>query len=309
MSNFFLKNKNFLKGSIVAMITPMRLNGDIDNSSLGKIVKYHILSGTNSIVCGGTTGEGSMLDCFEKINLLYSVLEYSNGEIPLIMGVMENTAEKAIKFINSFEKNTVSAFLVSTPSYIKLSQKSLYYYFKSISEETDLPQILYNVPSRTGNDLLPKTVAKLANLKNIIAIKESTGDLSRLKSIKKLIKNDFILLCGNDLIALDFIKLGGGGVVSVIANVAANLISKMCQLALNRRYFEAEKLDNIIFGLNSKLYVEPNPVPIKWTAYYLKLIESCMVRLPMLSLSENNCFLLKEELKNINLLNFEKFNN
>lgn len=307
MNNFFLKQKNFLKGSTVAMITPMKSNGDIDNFSLKRIVEYHVLNGTNSILCCGTTGEGILLNYSEKMDLLYKILEYSNGKIPLIIGVIDNTAKKIVEFINSFERNTISAFLTTTPNYIKLSQKSLYYYFKFISEETNLPQILYNIPSRTGNDLLPKTVAKLANLKNIIAIKESTGDLLRLKNIKKLTKEDFIILCGNDLIALDFIKLGGNGVISVIANIAGNLISKMCNLALSRKYSEAEKLNNIVFKLNSKLYIEPNPVPIKWAAYYLKLINSYMVRLPMLSLSRNNRFLLKKELECINFFKFEKF--
>lgn len=308
MSNFHLKYKNFLKESIVAIITPMKQDGKIDYISLKRIIKYHILNGTKSIVCCSTTGEGILLNNFEKMNLLLKITEYSDKKIPIILGVVENTAKNVIDFIKYFKSIDISACLIATPKYIKLSQKSLYYYFKSISEEIDLPQILYNVPDRTGNDLLPKTIAKLSNLNNIIAIKESSGDLLRVKYIKRLVKKDFILLCGNDLVALDFIKLGGHGMISVIANIAANLISKMCKFALNGKYSAAEKLEDIIFKLNSKLYIEPNPVPIKWAAYYLKLINFYQVRLPMLSLDKNNCILLKKELKNKNLLKFEIFN-
>lgn len=301
MNILFSKYKKNLFGSIVAIITPMNLKGKIDVVSLKRIINYHIKNGTKAIVCGGTTGERTLLNNFENFELLSRTLEYADEKIPVIVGNGASSTKEAIQLNNFFEKTSVFATLISPPSYIKLSQKSLYEHFKSIAENSSLPQILYNIPMRTGNDLLPEIVSKLAKLENIIAIKESSGDLSRVKSIKRLVKDKFILLCGNDSLTLDFMKLGGHGVISVIANIIPNLICKMCELCLSKKYFEAEKINDVLYDLYLHLCVDSNPIPIKWSAFYLKLINTAYVRAPFLPLNNSQKNNLKKILDTIDI--------
>lgn len=306
MNIFSSKNyKDIFFGSIVAMITPMNSKGKIDKLSLKRIINYHIKNGTKAIVCAGTTGERTLLNNFEHFDLLLRTLEYADEKIPIIVGNGASSTKEAIQLNNFFEKTSVFACLTSPPSYIKLSQKCLYEHFKCISENTNLPQILYNIPTRTGSDLLPRTISKLADLNNIVAIKESTGDLSRVKLIKRLVNKNFILLCGNDSIALDFMQLGGHGLISVIANIAANLVSNMCKFYFSKQYSKAEKLNSIIYKLNLSLSIDSNPIPIKWMAFRLKLINSAYTRLPFLPLTNFKKNKLKKVLKKVQLM--EKF--
>ncbi|WP_343153808.1 4-hydroxy-tetrahydrodipicolinate synthase [Buchnera aphidicola (Mindarus keteleerifoliae)] len=289
------------KGSIVALITPMDEKGNICKNSLKRLINYHIESGTNAIVSVGTTGESATLNQNEHSNLIMHTVEIANGKIPIIAGTGANATSEAILLTQKLENSGISGCLSVTPYYNRPTQKGLYQHFKLISESTKIPQILYNVPSRTGCDLLPKTVIKLSKLKNIIGIKEASGDLSRVNNIKQYVSQNFLLFSGDDATALDFIQLGGNGVISVTANIAAKEMSKMCNLALNKNFFSARKINEKLMDLHEILFVEPNPMPIKWAAKKLNLISSDTLRLPMISISKSTKIILENILNKIKL--------
>ncbi|MFP3019253.1 MAG: 4-hydroxy-tetrahydrodipicolinate synthase [Arsenophonus sp.] len=292
--------KNFLRGSLVAIITPMNKNGEIDKPSLKNLIDYHVNNGTTAVVSAGTTGESSTLNHNEYLDVVLTTLEYADGRIPIIAGTGKNATKEAIAVTKSLEKTGIVACLSVTPYYNKPSQEGLYQHFKCIAEQTDLPQILYNVPSRTGCDLLPETIVRLAKLNNIVALKESSSDLSRVSQISKLINNkNFILLSGDDATALDFIKLGGKGVISVTANIAAKLMAEICNLALTEKYSEANTLNYQLSELHHQLFIEPNPIPVKWACYHLGLIRFNALRLPMTPLTLSGQIAVKKALKSI----------
>ncbi|UDG80333.1 4-hydroxy-tetrahydrodipicolinate synthase [Candidatus Annandia pinicola] len=275
------------KGSIVALITPIKKNGSICKKDLTKLINYHIKNKTSAIVSVGTTGESSMLSKKEHCNLIMMTLEISDGRIPIIAGTGSNDTSESINLTKKLENSGISGCLTVTPYYNRPTQEGLYQHFKSISESTHLPQILYNVPSRTGCDLLPETIARLSNFKNIIGIKEATGDLSRVNKISSLVNNKkFIILSGDDITFLDFIQLGGHGVISVTANIAAKKMSKICSLALNNNFIKARKINKKLMYLHKALFIESNPIPVKWAAFKLGLINNNILRLPLTKLSK-----------------------
>ncbi|WP_343189512.1 4-hydroxy-tetrahydrodipicolinate synthase [Buchnera aphidicola] len=274
------------KGSIVALITPMDIKGNICLKSLKKIIYYHIKNKTKAIVSVGTTGESSTLNQEEHINVVLKTLEIADGKIPIIAGNGSNSTIESITLTKKFEKSGISACLSVTPYYNKPNQKGLYLHFKKIAKNTNIPQILYNIPSRTGCDLLPKTVIKLSKIKNIIGIKEASGDLSRIKKIKKKTKKNFLLISGDDETALNFIKLGGNGVISVTANIAAKKMYKIFSLALKKKFKKANKINNKLIKLHKNLFQETNPSPIKWITKKKKLMKNKTLRLPMVSISK-----------------------
>ncbi|QCI26634.1 4-hydroxy-tetrahydrodipicolinate synthase [Buchnera aphidicola (Thelaxes californica)] len=276
------------KGSIVALITPMDEKGKLCPKSLKNLITYHIKNNTSAIVSVGTTGESSTLSQKEHINLVLRTVDLVEKKIPIIAGTGSNATEESINLTQKFENVGISACLSVTPYYNRPTQKGLYEHFKSISENTSLPQILYNIPIRTGCDLLPETIAKLAKYKNIIGIKEATGDLSRINQIKTLIKKNFLLLSGDDATALDFIKLGGDGVISVTANIAAKEMAQMCRIALKEDYYNAQLINQLLMPLHKYLFIETNPIPVKWAAQKLGLIENSKLRLPLTMLSSDN---------------------
>jgi len=270
------------EGSIVALITPMNDKGFICRDSLKRIINYHIESKTSAIVSVGTTGESSTLSRKEHIDLIMLTLDLAKGKIPIIAGTGSNSTSEAISLTKNFENSGISACLTVTPYYNKPTQEGLFQHFKAISESTKLMQILYNVPARTGCDLLPSTIKKLSKFKNIIGIKEASGDLSRVNEINQLIeRKNFLLISGDDSTALDFIHLGGNGVISVTANIAAKEMSKMCRLALANKFREASNINKKLSDLHKVLFYEPNPIPIKWAAKRLNLIKNDFLRLPM----------------------------
>ncbi|WMY95714.1 MAG: 4-hydroxy-tetrahydrodipicolinate synthase [Arsenophonus sp.] len=302
MKNNFNQDYFFLYGSLVAMITPMDTKGKIDKNSLKKLINHQINNKTKAIVSIGTTGESATLNDKEKLNIVLRTLEYADGKIPIIVGTGNNSTKAVIKLNKSFENSGVVACLSVTPYYNKPSQEGIYQHFYAIADQTSLPQILYNIPSRTGCDLLPITIAKLAKLNNIVAIKEASGDLNRVTHILRLIKKrKFILLSGDDITALNFIKLGGNGVISVTANIAPKLMAEICNLALAGKYNEAEKLNYRLYKLQYQLFRETNPIPIKWACHYLGLINSHTLRLPMTPLTLSNQKMLKKALRIANL--------
>ncbi len=280
-------NNYLFSGSIVAIVTPMDSSGEIDFVRLKSLVEHHIAAGTDAIVSVGTTGEAATLSIDENVKTILKTVEFADGRIPVIAGAGANATSEAIVMTKLLNDSGVAGCLSVVPYYNKPTQEGMYQHFKAIAECTDLPQILYNVPSRTGSDLLPETVARLAKINNIVAIKEATGDLSRVAKIKELAGEDFIFLSGDDATGLESIKLGGQGVISVTNNVAAADMAKMCHLALNGQFEEAEQINQRLMALHKNLFVESNPIPVKWAAYRLGLIDTPTLRLPLTMLSEH----------------------
>ncbi|MDE1486927.1 4-hydroxy-tetrahydrodipicolinate synthase [Xenorhabdus bovienii] len=290
-------------GSMVAMVTPMNSNGQIDKTSLKKLIDYHIASGTSSIVSVGTTGECATLNQDEHVDVVLTTLELADGRIPVIAGTGANATAEAISLTRRFENTGIAGCLSVTPYYNRPSQEGLYQHYKAIADNTDLPQILYNVPSRTACDLLPSTVARLAKLENIVAIKEATGNLSRVSQIQELVNDEnFILLSGDDASFLDFVQLGGKGVISVTANVAAAEMAQIYELAQKGEFVKARSLNNRLMELHHQLFVEPSPTPAKWACRKLGLIADDTLRLPMIPLTQAGQVSVNNALKLAGLL-------
>ncbi len=229
-------------------------------------------------------------------------LELADGRIPVIAGTGANATAEAISLTQRFNDSGVVGCLTVTPYYNRPTQEGLFQHFKAIAEHTDLPQILYNVPSRTGCDMLPETVGRLSKVKNIIGIKEATGNLSRVHQIKELVSDDFILLSGDDATALDFMQLGGHGVISVTSNVAARDMAEMCKLAAAGHFDEARLINKRLMPLHNKLFVEPNPIPVKWACKELGLVATDTLRLPMTPITDHGREIVTAALKHAGLL-------
>ncbi|ABN73995.1 dihydrodipicolinate synthase [Actinobacillus pleuropneumoniae] len=273
-------------GSIVALVTPMT-HGEVNYEELKKLVEYHVQAGTHGIVSVGTTGESTTLSIDENVKVIKKTVEFADGRIPIIAGTGSNATSEAIILTKLLTNSGVAGCLSVVPYYNKPTQEGMYLHYKAIAESTDLPQILYNVPSRTGSDLKPETIGRLAEIPNIVGVKEATGDLTRLPLIKKLAGEDFIFLSGDDATGLESMKLGGQGVISVTNNVAAADMAKMCELALAGKFDEAEAINQRLMALHHDLFIEANPIPVKWAAYKLGLISEPNLRLPLTTLSES----------------------
>ncbi|MEF1289387.1 4-hydroxy-tetrahydrodipicolinate synthase [Vibrio sp. M260118] len=274
-------------GSIVALITPFNLDGEVDYVSLKKLVDYHVEAGSDGIVAVGTTGESATLTVEEHVKVVMKTVEFAEGRIPVIAGTGANATHESVTFSRLLNNSGIAGCLSVTPYYNKPTQEGLYLHYKAIAEESDVPQILYNVPGRTAVDLLPETVARLAEIENIVALKDATGDLSRIAIHRELCGEDFILLSGDDSSGLDFVKQGGNGVISVTNNIAAADMAKMFRLAREGKFEEAEVINQRLMTLHKNLFVESSPIPVKWAAHKLGLIEHGGLRLPLTELSEN----------------------
>lgn len=290
------------RGSIVALVTPMDVNGAIDGESLKKLINYHIDSGTTAIVSVGTTGESATLNHAQHVAVVKQTLELAEGRIPIIAGTGANSTSEAISLTKEMNDLGVVGCLSVTPYYNKPMQEGLYQHYKAIAENTDLPQILYNVPGRTGCDMLPETVARLAEVPNIVSVKEATGDLARVNQLLSMVGKNFGLLSGDDATMLDFIQLGGQGTISVTANIAAAQMAKICQLALEGKYEEAHILNRRLMPLHKKLFIESNPIPVKWACKRLGLITGDTMRLPMTPLGKSAEPIVEQALKASGLL-------
>ncbi|MGV3344968.1 4-hydroxy-tetrahydrodipicolinate synthase [Enterobacteriaceae bacterium LUAb1] len=289
-------------GSIVALVTPMDNQGHVCRASLKKLIEYHIASGTSAIVSVGTTGESATLSHDEHGDVVMMTVELADGRIPVIAGTGANATTEAISLTKRFEKSGVAGCLTVTPYYNRPTQEGLFQHFSAIAESTDLPQMLYNVPSRTGCDMLPETVARLAEIKNIIGIKEATGELARVSQLKMLVDEDFIIVSGDDATALDLMQLGGHGVISVTANIAAREMAELYMLARQGNFTEARRLNQHLMPLHHTLFIEPNPIPVKWAAKKLGLIATDTLRLPMTPISDSACPIVENALKHAGLL-------
>ena len=276
-----------LNGSLVALITPMIKGGEIDYESLEKLIDWHIDSGTNGIVSVGTTGESATLNVEDHLKVIKHTVDYAKSRIPIIAGTGANSTSEAIELTKESKNLGADFALIVTPYYNKPSQKGLIRHYTKIADEVDIPQILYNVPSRTACDLLPSSVDILSNHKNIIGIKEAVSTKNRINdliSISKVNKN-FLLFSGDDPSFLKMIQNGGNGVISVAANVVPSLISEICSLASNLKYDDAYNINAGLENLYELLFVESNPVPVKWMLYKMKYVQNS-IRLPLVQLDE-----------------------
>lgn len=289
-------------GSMVALVTPMRADGSLDDDSLRKLVEFHISQGTDAIVAVGTTGESATLSVDEHTYVIRKVVEYVNGRVPVIAGTGANSTSEAIELTQSAKALNVDAVLLVAPYYNKPTQEGMYLHFKAIAEAVDIPQILYNVPGRTACDLLPETVGRLSEIPNIIGIKEATGDVSRVQQIKQLSVESFELYTGEDANTVDFILAGGVGVISVTANVTPALMHDMCMAALNKEEDKAREINQKMVALHQFLFVEANPIPVKWALSEMGMIPKG-IRLPMTVLSETYHQPVREALITAGVLN------
>ncbi|PCS21904.1 4-hydroxy-tetrahydrodipicolinate synthase [Candidatus Enterovibrio escicola] len=272
-------------GSIVALVTPMDNYGEIDYTSLRNLVNFHVDAGTNAIVSVGTTGESATVTVEEHIKIVLKTLEFADGRIQIIAGTGGNATHEAITFSKMFAGSGIAGCLSVVPYYNKPSQEGLYQHFKAISESSELPQILYNVPSRTVTDMSPETVALLSEFKNIVGIKDATGDLERVRIHREFCGEDFILLSGDDLTGIEFIARGGDGIISVSNNIAAVQMAKMVKLAMSGELDEARSINEKLVPLHKDLFVEANPIPVKWALHEMGLIVNGTLRLPLTTLN------------------------
>ncbi len=288
-----------LKGSIVALITPFE-NNALNEEVYRKLIHYHMKNGTNGIVPGGTTGESPTLSHDEHKKIIQISVKECNGKIPVIAGTGSNSTSEAVELSKFAEKAGSDALLVVTPYYNKPTQEGLFQHYKTINDRVGIPIIIYNIPSRSVIDMSVETMARLYELKNIIGVKDATGDLNRVDQQLKLMGKDFIQLTGNDDNALDFNKRGGVGAISVTANIAPKLTSSF-QKACVENIEEATKLDIILQPLHSSLFIESNPSPVKYAASLLGLC-SPTVRLPLVEIKEETKKKVSEALKVAKLL-------
>ena len=274
-----------ITGSIVALATPMTDSGDVDWAALKKLVEMHIEKGTSSIVAVGTSGESATLNDDEHLKVIEEIVKQVNGRIPVIAGTGANSTAEAIHLTQEAQRLGVDAVLLVTPYYNKPTQEGLFLHHKAIAEAASVDQILYNVPGRTACDMLPETVERLAVFKNIVGIKEATGDIDRAKDVIARVGDRMAVYSGDDETAYKLILAGGKGNISVTANIAPAEMRDLCALALAGKAEEAEALNNKLMVLHNAMFVESNPIPVKWAMHEMKLCGQG-IRLPLTPLAE-----------------------
>ena len=294
-----------IKGSITALVTPMHENGDLDYNSLEKLINFQIDSGISGLVAVGTTGESATIDFSDHIKLIKFFVESADGRVKIIAGTGANSTEEAVLLTKAAKDSGADAALLVSPYYNKPPQEGIYRHHMKIADEVNLPQILYNVPSRTASFIEPETVLKLSSHENIIGIKDATGDMQNHKKVLDLCKKEidsenFLLYSGDDFSFLEFLKLGGHGTISVTSNVVPNLVANICNL-INSNFQEAKKLDDSLQNLNKNLFCESNPIPVKWALYQMGMIKKG-IRLPLVELNQSFRISLKESLNELNLI-------
>ena len=292
-----------LKGSLVALVTPMIPNGDVDYVALENLIDWHIEKGTNGIVSVGTTGESATVNIKEHLEVISHTVKYVNSRIPVIAGTGANSTSEAIELTMESKQIGADFSLLVTPYYNKPNQNGLIQHYTKVANEVDLPQILYNVPSRTACDLKPSSVKILSEHKNIIGIKEAVGDPKRIDDLIQISSNneDFFLYSGDDPSFLSMLKKGGDGVISVAANVVPEYISDICSSAFEEKFDIAEELDNKLSTLYELLFIESNPIPVKWMLYKMELIQKS-IRLPLIELDKKYHENMLSEMLKLNLL-------
>ena len=295
-----------LKGSITALVTPMESDGEINWEGLQDLIEWHISASTSGLVVVGTTGESATLDVSEHVQLIERSVDISNGRIKVIAGTGANSTKEAIYLSSSAKSAGADAALLVTPYYNKPTQEGLYQHYQLIADEVDFPQILYNVPSRTGCDLLNDTVMRLVDHQNIVGLKDATGDLGRLEDFVTNLdseqKDNFALYSGDDPTATEFMINGGTGTISVTSNIVPKTISNICDYALSGEAKAARDLDATLVRLNQILFIESNPIPVKWMLNRIGRITDG-IRLPLSHLDSKFHDKAEEVLSELNLLN------
>lgn len=290
-----------ITGSIVALVTPMDASGAVNWAELEKLVKMHVEQGTDSIVAMGTTGESATLDTPEHLEVIKRVIEWVAGRIPVIAGTGANSTSEAIHLTQQAQKLGADAALLVSPYYNKPTQEGLFLHHKAIAEAADIPQILYNVPGRTAVDMLPETIERLSHVKNIVAVKEATGDIARGEEVIRRVDGRIAVYSGDDETAYELILRGAKGNISVTANVAPAKMHELCELALAGKAEEAKALNDELMPLHNNMFSESNPIPVKWALHQMGLIGPG-IRLPLTPLSVECREPLKQALSQCNLL-------
>ncbi len=275
-----------IKGNVVALVTPMRGDGSVDYPALKRLVDWHVEQGTDAIVSVGTTGESATLDEKEHCEVIARTVEYAAGRIPVIAGTGANATTEAIRLTRCAAEAGADACLLVTPYYNKPTQEGLYLHHRAVAEAVEIPQILYNVPGRTACDMLPETAVRLSRVENIVGIKEATGELDRVGAIREGAGEDFAIYSGDDATGCQAMLQGADGVISVTSNLAPAQMTAMCRAALSGNREEAEALDGRLAPLHRNLFLESNPIPVKWALAEMGLIERG-IRLPLTWLSES----------------------
>ncbi|MES2352952.1 MAG: 4-hydroxy-tetrahydrodipicolinate synthase [Pseudomonadota bacterium] len=290
-----------LTGSLVAIVTPMTQDGAPDLPRLQSLIDWHVSEGTDAICTVGTTGESPTINVSEHCELNAAAVKYAAGRVPVIAGTGANSTAEAIELSKSAQKAGANYALSVVPYYNRPTQEGLYRHFRAIAEAVDLPVILYNVPGRTACDMSNDTVVRLAEIPNIVGLKDATGDIGRAGDLLRRIPKDFALYSGDDATALALIFLGGHGTISVTANVAPKLMHEMCVAALKGDIAQANEINRRLFPLHQKLFVEANPIPVKWALSQLGRIAEG-IRLPLTPLSTANQAVVRAALVEAGLL-------
>ncbi len=267
-------------GSLVALVTPFDGSNRVDYSGLKRLIDFHVDQGSSAIVVAGTTGESPTLERSEHIELIGRAIEIADGRIPVIAGTGSNSTSQSIELSLAVADPRIAAYMAVVPYYNKPTQEGLVSHYTAIADAVDKPLLMYNVPGRTVADLLPETIARLAGHENIFGVKEATGDMQRLRQIRDLVSEDFRLYSGDDFTLRPFIEQGGHGVVTVSGNVAPRQLAKLCELATSGKSEEAKQLDDTLQPLNKALFIESNPIPVKWALAEMGMIEP-HIRLPL----------------------------
>ncbi|RUA05668.1 MAG: 4-hydroxy-tetrahydrodipicolinate synthase [Gammaproteobacteria bacterium] len=296
-----MRIKHPLTGAMVALITPMLEDGSVDFDALADLIEFHIENGTKAIVSMGTTGESATLNHIEHIKVMKKTIDFAKGRIPIIAGTGANSTSEAIELTQAAKDMGADACLLVTPYYNKPTQEGLYQHYKAIAKAVDIDQILYNVPGRTAVDLSVETAVRLSAIDNIIGIKDATGDLLVAQALMDKCPDDFLLYSGDDVTAVDFILMGGHGGISVTCNVAPKLVSDAYQAAFEEDKKSAQDIDANLYNLHQHLFIESNPIPVKWAMHTMGKCESG-IRLPLTKLSIDAREILEQDLVNLGVI-------
>lgn len=299
-SNLSKKEAVMFKGSIVAIVTPFK-RGKVDEKAFGDLIEWHLAQGTNAIVPCGTTGESATLDYKEHYRVIDLAVKIVNRRVPVIAGTGANSTDETIEITKHAKKSGADAVLLVAPYYNKPTQEGLYRHYKAVARAVNIPIVLYNVPGRTAVNILPTTVARLAEIKNIVAIKEASADMKQVSQIIRLCGDRITVISGDDFTTLPLLALGGKGVISVSANVDPKDVSMMCALWLEGQYEEALKLHYRLEPLNTAMFLETNPIPVKTALAMMGKIKE-EFRLPLCEMAPANKEKLKKTLKDLRLI-------
>ena len=288
------------QGSLIALATPFDVENRVDYEAMERLIEFHVRNGSDGLVIAGTTGESATLVNSEHAELIGRTVEIVNGRLPVIAGTGSNSTAQTIQLSLDVGNLGIDAYLMVVPYYNKPMQEGIYQHFSSIADAVEKPVMLYNVPGRTATDILPETVARLAAHPNIFGIKEATGDMERLGRIRHLVPENFMLYSGDDFTTLEFIENGGNGVVTVSGNIVPRLMSNMCRAALAGESDKAKELDARLQPLNKALFLESNPIPLKWALAEMGLI-SPAIRLPLTPYAEEYHAEMRQAMRHVGI--------